>query len=141
MSESTEPLKLAGSIDPSQPVRDQRIVKAIKDHKLFGAIIVTQPYLDPARFDEFRVYTINPIVVKKWIGPHPNIARIVNCVVEDYRLPAEDVKTISNVNELKIRMDPDKLPYPERGLSELWWKEKESGNDFSWTADLWASTP
>ena len=138
MNPATDPTSVSSSLDPSQSTEGGSKMVDLADNKPFGALIITRPYLDPDHANQFRVYVINPPIIKAWAAPNPNLI-LLGSVLNDYR-PSQDIKVLHNTNSLKVRVSPDRQLYC-KGLSDSWWVENGSGNEFVTTADLWANTP
>ena len=107
----------------------------------FGAVIITRPFFSQNELDKYRVYTINPGIVKSWVGsPHEESARFNSCVPETH-LPDSDVRLLYHVNELRVRIPPMRQRSSTRGSAELTWLEKDSGNEFVIFSNLWGNRP
>lgn len=107
--------------------------------RTFGAIIVTRPHFDQHRLNHFRVYTINPGIIKSWLGPSGS--RRLNECVPTCEPPADDIRLLYNVNEVRIRLTPQRQKNSSRGGADLVWTEAGSGNEILISSDLWASVP
>ena len=103
--------------------------------------IITRPFFSQNELDKYRVYTINPGIVKSWVGsPHEESARFNSCVPETH-LPDSDVRLLYHVNELRVRIPPMRQRSSTRGSAELTWLEKDSGNEFVIFSNLWGNRP
>jgi hypothetical protein len=106
----------------------------------FGAIVITKPFNDLNIHDQFRIYTLNPDVVKSWAGPELQVDQITACASQSVP-PSADIRLLYNVNEFRIRRTPNRQYDYSRGLNELWWVENDSGNELMATTDLWKHAP
>lgn len=103
----------------------------------FGAVIITRPYFAMSEMDSYRVYTINPGLVKSWVGSPSHSAKRFSSCVPEATTPGSDVRLFYNVNELRVRIAPSRQHFPLRGSADMAWTEKESGNEFVILSDLW----
>ena len=107
--------------------------------KTFGAILITRAIKmeDQLSQEKFRGYVVNPEIVRSWLGPTLNLETLVTHI-PNRNDPAEDIRFIYNANQLRVRTIPQQEPDWGKGVSELWWKDKESRNEFSIFTDLWS---
>jgi len=105
--------------------------------KPFGAIIITRPQFAIPQLSIFRVYTINPGIVKSYLGPTPSVQTLIKCTTAADS--TSDIRLLYNVNELRIRNSS--ISTHSKGVAELWWTEAESGNEFLLAADAWTQAP
>ena len=101
--------------------------------KAFGMILVTQPTGEAL---PFNTYLINPDIVKTWLNPEIGIDQLMKQSKKpDVR--NGEMKLIYNANEVSVRNIISKASFNSTGVSELWWTEEKSGNEFFVSTDLW----
>ena len=122
-------------------VRTEAMADQLIEPRSFGAIIISRPFYSLNEISKYRVYTVNPSVVKSWVGSSPDeTVKLSNCLI-DSTLPDSDVRVLYNVNEFRVRIPPCRQQNTIRGSADLMWTEQGSGNDFIVFSDLWGAKP
>jgi hypothetical protein len=106
-------------------------------YRAFGAVIITRPFFSLSEMDKYRVYTINPGIVRSWMGPPKAAAKKFLACIPETQGPDSDVRLLYNVNEFRVRSSPARQQYPKRGFADLSWTEQSSGNEFIVFSELW----
>ena len=121
---------------PPQTMKSMMIeIEKKSSPKAFGIILVTRPIDE---ISPFKTYMINPDIVKTWLSPEIEIEQLVRKAKSSNSLN-EEMKFIYNANEVSIRNKFSQASFDPTGVSELWWTEKKSGNEFFVSTDLWLS--
>lgn len=103
--------------------------------KAFGIILVTRPVDE---LSPFKTYMINPDIVKTWLSPEVEIEQLIK-KTKSSNSSNEEMKLIYNANEVSVRNKFSQANFDPTGVSELWWTENKSGNEFFVSTDLWFS--
>ena len=104
--------------------------------KPFGAIIFSRPEYFSCT-STIRAYVFNPEIVKTYTDQVS--LKGISHLLDDKNYT--DVKTLRNVNELRVRNSY--LQSIQKEIKEAntrWWTESQSGNEFTISADLWSNS-
>ena len=108
----------------------------------FGAIIITRPWFYNNEKSKYRVYTLNPGIVKSWLGPPESQVSLLSSVVPNSGVPSSEIRLLYDVQDFRVKV-PETMVLQatsRRGLAEMQWKESFSGNEFAVKTTIWNST-
>jgi len=110
-----------------------------QDCKPFGATIITRPQFLSMQDDNFRVYTLNPEIIKSYTKDTTIEKALIPFLEPPHR---GDIRILQDVNEVRIRNTSSQVSLGRpKGTCENWWMENESGNEFFVVSDMWKRVP